>query len=165
MSVYLLPSSGEFSEIVELAKKAQVEVVTPGSLRDFILSTEGKPLVIATLRDQDIQVLNRHSTTLVNELPTIVMGAPGPIYTGEWVTLASAFPAIDYSELKAKLSKSGHLATSPEDLEKRGKGLPPRLEDSTGGLRLGRGSRSERSESRQEDSEEDSVVDADDIGY
>jgi len=119
MSVYIVPDAGDFSEITEVSKKAGVEIISAQTIRQLIMETASKPIVISSIRGQDLLVLNRHAPTLIDELPTVVMSVPGIVYTGEWVSLASSFPAIDWTELASKLSKSGHLANTPEDLTKR----------------------------------------------
>lgn len=123
MSVYLFPLVSDPTEIVETFQRAGLELMQFESIRDFILkSADSGPLIAGTIRPQDLLVLNRHATTLVQELPTIVMSAPGVVYTGDWVSTASALPAVDWRELKDKLSKSGHTAFTPDALEKRGQG-------------------------------------------
>lgn len=123
MSVYLLPLVTDPSEICEILQRAGLELHQFATVRDFILKTaESSTVSVGTMRPQDLLVLNRHATTLVIELPSIVMSAPGVVYTGDWVSTASALPAVDWRELKDKLSKSGHTAYTPETLEARGQG-------------------------------------------
>lgn len=119
MSIYLLPPGNDLNEITEVTKKAGVLFDQFGSLREMILAAQGNPICVGTLGSQDLLVLNRYARTLVEELPTVVMSAPGVIYTADWMSLASAFPAADWKEILGKLSKSGHLATNPEQLAKR----------------------------------------------
>lgn len=126
MSVYLLPLATDPTEICEILQRSGLELFQFETIRDFIQKTsDSGPVIIGTMRPQDLLVLNRHATTLVTELPSIVMSAPGVVYTGDWVATASALPAIDWRELKDKLSKSGHTAFTPESLEKRGQGGEP----------------------------------------
>lgn len=125
MSVYLLPPVIDPTEIIEVTKKAGIAFEQFESIRDLILKTQvDAPVVIGTLRSQDLLVLNRYASSLVKELPSVIMSAPGVVYTGDWVTLASALPALDWKEVKDKLSKSGHTAYTPDALEKRDLGSP-----------------------------------------
>lgn len=122
MSVYLVPNEGDFSAIEEVAKKAGVTLITPRNVRDFILESSDQTLVIAAVGPEILLVLNRHARQLVDELPSALIGVPNLLYSGEWFTLASTFVSIDWSEMEAKLSKSGHTAFNPEDHEARSVG-------------------------------------------
>lgn len=119
MTVYLFPPPLDPADVVDVAKKAGAPFNQYSTLRELILNEKGGPIVLATIRPQDLLVLNRHAATLVEELPTVVMSAPGFIYSPDWVSTASALPAMDWKELAGKLSKSGHLALTPESLERR----------------------------------------------
>lgn len=119
MSVYLIPPVTDPAEILDITKKAGVPFEVFNSLRELILKSHQVPIIIGSILPKDLLVLNRYSQTLLEELPTAVMSAPGAIYTGEWVSLASALPPMDWKEIQQKLAKSGHLANTPEALEKR----------------------------------------------
>lgn len=119
MSIYLIPPVADAAEILEITKKAGVPFEVFNSLRELILKSHQVPIIIGTIQPKDLLVLNRYSQTLLEELPTAVMSVPGALYTGEWVSLASALPPIDWKEIQSKLAKSGHLATTHEQLEKR----------------------------------------------
>lgn len=122
MSIYLLPPAISDKDIVEVTKKAGVPFEVFSSLRELIFAEDKGPIVIGTISAQDLLVLNRHASTLVTELPTVIMAAPGVAYTSDWISLASALPPMDWREMQTKLAKSGHLAVQPEQLEKRGLG-------------------------------------------
>lgn len=124
MTVYLLPPAIEPDEITALCKKAGVPFEQFSTLREFVLRSADAPVVIATMRAQDLLILNRYADSLVTELPSVVMSAPGVAYTGDWVSLASALPALDWKEVVDKISKTGHTAYTPENLEKRDLGSP-----------------------------------------
>jgi hypothetical protein len=124
MSIYIVPSNGDFSEIQEIASRAGVELFTPQTIREFILQTHDIPFAIVAMGPDDMLALSRHAATLVPEMPSVVASVPGLIYEGSWVSQATAFPSIDWSEMAKKMEKSGHLATTPEDLEKRDVGSP-----------------------------------------
>lgn len=161
MSIYLLPPGNDLVEITEVTKKAGVLFEQFGSLREMILAAQGNPICVGTLTPQDLLVLNRYARTLVEELPTVVMSAPGVIYTADWMSLASAFPAVDWKEILGKLSKSGHLATQPEQLEKRqlGPNVPDEGMISAGAVLKHRGGLSPAKQKEQEepyDAEDDS---------
>lgn len=119
MNLYLIPNVGDFSRLADQAARAKVPLLTPSTIRELILTSSGENTAIASVRAEDLLVLNRYAPTLMDEMPTIVMSVPGLVYSGEWMALASAFPSIDWVELERKISKSGHMATSPEDLPGR----------------------------------------------
>nr|QYF49734.1 MAG: hypothetical protein [Jiangsu sediment cysto-like virus 6] len=131
MSTYIVPNDGDFDILAATTKKAGVPLITPSSLREMILETDGVPLAIVGLGAEPLLILNRHAATLLSEVPTVVTSVPGLIYSGEWFTLASAFPAVDWTELERKLAKSGHTAFTTRDLQKRSVGsvANERLED------------------------------------
>lgn len=131
MALYLLPISSTMPEVTEVLSRAGVQLKQLKTVRELILSESDAPVVVGAVDPGVLLVLNRHAATLVNEVPTVVMSAPGAIYTGEWMTLASPFPAMDWTELREKLSKSGHLALTPGQLEARKVGGPsPTVESS-----------------------------------
>lgn len=132
MPLYLLPISSTMPEVTEVLSRAGVQLKQLKTVRELILSEGDTPIVVGAVDPGVLLVLNRHAATLVTEVPTVVMSAPGAIYTGEWMTLASPFPAMDWTELRDKLSKSGHLALTPDQLEARKVGgAPPTVESST----------------------------------
>lgn len=133
MSIYLLPPSSALEEVVSVLSKVGVKVQQFRTMRELILAEGSSPIVVGTLDAQGLLILNRYAPSLVRELPTIVMSAPGAIYTGEWVSLASALPAVDWTELAQKVAKSGHLALSPDDLPtRRVGGSVPSVAQATG---------------------------------
>lgn len=124
MSVYLLPPAIDPTEVVEVVKRAGVPFEQLNSIRELVLLEGRGPISVATIKAQDLLVLNRYARTLVEEIPTVVMSAPGFLYSGDWIGTASALPAVDWKEIQSKLSKSGHLALTPADLARRGQGAP-----------------------------------------
>lgn len=119
MNLYLIPNVGDFSRLADQAARAKVPLLTPSTIRELILTSAGENTAIASVKAEDLLVLNKYAPTLMDEMPTIVMSVPGLIYSGEWMALASAFPSVDWMELERKISKSGHMATTPEDLPGR----------------------------------------------
>lgn len=131
MSVYLFPMGSDLSDILEVTKKAGVPFESFATVRDLILKTQGIPIALGMIGPQELLVINRHATTLLDEMPSVVMSAPGVLYTPDWMSLASAFPAVDWKEIQTKLAKSGHLATTTTQLEARGLGANVRPEVNT----------------------------------
>lgn len=124
MSVYLIPDQGDFEIIVDALKRVGATIVVPDSLRSFILATNEKPLCVSTLSIHDLRVLQRHASTLVDEVPSTLLNVPGLIYSYEWQTVcAGVFPAIDWPEFEKKVATSGTLAVTPGDMEKRDRGV------------------------------------------
>lgn len=119
MSLYLLPPVFNDSEIQALTKRAGVAFANFASVRDIILADNGAPYVIGSVSAQDLLVLTRHASTLMSEVPSVVVAAPGFSYTGDWVSLASALPSLDWTELVQKLSRSGHTAVKKESFDKK----------------------------------------------
>lgn len=124
MTVYLLPPVVETTDILAICKRSNVPFENFATIRELLLKPLNIPVVIGTIRPQDLLVLNRYAPTLVEELPTVVISAPGAVYNGDWMALASALPAMDWRELETKLSKSGHTAYEGESLVKRNLGSP-----------------------------------------
>lgn len=129
MSIYLFPLGSDLGDITEITKKAGVSFESFATVRELILKSQGHPISLGMIGPQELLVINRHATTLLDEMPSVVMSAPGVLYTPDWMSLASAFPAVDWKEIQGKLSKSGHLATTPEQLEKRNLGANTRPDD------------------------------------
>jgi hypothetical protein len=119
MAIYIVPNVGDFQELSDLLKPSGVPFLIPKKLRELIVAEVDKPIIVVALSVSDMMVLTRNASTLLNEAPTVLVSAPGPVYDGEWVSMATAFPPIDWLEFKGKVSKSGHLSLNPEELEKR----------------------------------------------
>lgn len=117
MSTYILPLVGEFDKISDLATRARVPVTTVSTIREYILATQDGTMHIVAVSSRDLMIMARHAQTLLTEMPTVVISAPGLIYEGSWLTHATAFPAVDWTELEAKMLKSGTLSHTPEQLE------------------------------------------------
>lgn len=130
--IYLVPSEGDFSDLSDILKRAQIPLITPASIRQMILETAGSPISIVAASNEQLLVLNRHATQLLEEVPSVVVGVPGLVYAGDWYTLASTFPPLDWSELEKKASKSGHTAHDLSAVEQRSVGsiLSERPEES-----------------------------------
>lgn len=169
MSVYLIPPGGQLPELMEVLSKAKVQFHAFTRLREFLLVDHASPVVVGTLDATGLLVLNRYASSLVDELPTVVMSVPGAAYTGEWMSLASAFPALDWIELRNKLAKSGHLALDPDQLESRGVGTKQEGTDIIGRVQavrhpmagtssLGLGVTHSRARQRPRDEEEDETA-------
>lgn len=125
MSIYIIPAAGNPSDLFDAATRARVPVIQVKTVRDYILGTHEVPLAIIVVPTEVLLVLNRHASTLLSELPSAVFAVPGVIYDAGWNTYATAYPAVDASELMAKLSKSGRLANNPDELERQNEGSVP----------------------------------------
>lgn len=121
-NVYLVPNSGDFEELSRLTSRVGMTLLSPTTVRDFILETNALPQCIVAMSARDLLVLNRHAATLLTVLPVAIANAPGLVYTGDWMTAASALPPMDWREMEAKFQKSGLTAHTPEELETRGRG-------------------------------------------
>lgn len=125
MSIYIIPAAGNPSDLLDAATRARVPVIQVKTVRDYILGTHEVPMAIVVVPTEVLLVLNRHASTLLSELPSAVFAVPGLIYDAGWNTYATAYPAVDASELMAKLSKSGRLANTPDELERQNEGSVP----------------------------------------
>lgn len=125
MSIYIIPASGNPADLLEAATRARVPVLQVKTVREYILGTHEVPMAIGVVPTEVLLVLNRHASTLLLELPSAVFAVPGLIYDSGWNTYATAYPAVDASELMAKLSKSGRLANTPDELERQNEGSVP----------------------------------------
>lgn len=128
MTIYIIPEGVDNKDLSDTLARFGAPLLRPARLRDFILETQGAALTVSTLSVADLMVLNRHAATLLDEVPTVVLSIPGALYTSEWMSVASALPAIDWIELGKKLQKSGHTANNVEQLGARARGteqMPP----------------------------------------
>lgn len=149
MTIYVLPPSSSLEAVNEVLLKAGIKLASFAHLREYIVAEAAAgPITVATLTSQSLLILNRFASELVVDLPTIIMSAPGAVYTGEWVSLGSAFPSIDWLEFSRKTARSGHLALTPDTLTTRGVGGQSSTIASFTGLRA----RSEQAELADEDS-------------
>lgn len=124
MPHYIIPDKGALEEVQAKARTAGVPLLTPKTVRDYILGAHEHPVAIFSVSARDLLIFNRFASTLLTESPTVVTGAPGPLYASDWMTSAAAYYAISWEELDKQLSKSGLISSNPDQLEKRGRGIP-----------------------------------------
>lgn len=120
MTLYIVPTivdSG--AELVTLAAKAGVSVLQPQKLYSLYPEAISGAIVVAAMDEKIISLLYRYTTQLLPENPTIIVSAPGCVYSPTWMMHAAPFPAIDYIEFAGKIAKTGLLARGPENVEKQ----------------------------------------------
>lgn len=130
MAIYLIPDQGQMDEVSAQCSKAQIPLLNPKKVRDYILSTNGVPIAVCVVSENVMLVLTRHATTLFEgELPLVLHDVPGIVYHQGWMSMGTAFPPANWVEFEKATAKSGHMATTPETLEKRGLGASVSNED------------------------------------
>lgn len=121
-NVYLLPSTGDVDEIAQVLLRAGITPIAPETVRELIIGTHNENVSVVFVRPSELIVLQRYANTLVDVIPTVVMAAPGLLYTHEWSGIAATFPAMDWLEFKDKFRKSGATAFTPGVMSKRHEG-------------------------------------------
>lgn len=117
--IYIAPEgTGESNEMEELAHKAGVPVVLVEKLFHLVQRTDD-PIIIARMKTNDVVVLMRHLSTLLPEIPTVLINAPGSRQSSEFMSVTASLPSIDWTELSSKLAKSGLLSQTTEQAEER----------------------------------------------
>jgi hypothetical protein len=118
-SIYIIPeASGDSNELEELAQKAGVPVLLVDKLYQLIERT-ADPILIARMRTNDVVTLMRNLNTLLPEIPSIIVNAPGSRQSTEFMSVTSTLPAVDWTEFSGKLAKSGLLAQTTSQAEER----------------------------------------------
>lgn len=118
--IYLIPSVGDFKAVNEVVVTAGGTLATPQTVRELIIHDEmDVPFTVLAVTAEMLLVMNRFAKQVLKEMPYVVMSVPGAVYDGEWTSLASAFPPMDFHDLARNMSKSGHLANTPEQLQAR----------------------------------------------
>ena len=121
MALYIVAESGDLSSLIEVLKRSQVEFLFGERIGKVLKAYDQQPVFVATVSEADMLLLNRYPDALLDELPTSLMSVPNMVYSGDWVTLASALPAMDWMEMESKLAKSGATAQTVEQLGERSK--------------------------------------------
>lgn len=120
MTLYLIPPvDATVKEVSNLCSKAGVEFVEVEALFDLWPFLSGGQIIVAAIDAANLAILNRHMSTLLKEVPVVVMAAPGATYRSDWNMIAHALPSEDWMTLSGKLAKSGLLASTTEQAEKR----------------------------------------------
>jgi hypothetical protein len=122
MATYLVPTDGKLDDIIDLATKAGMHIATPTTIREFIIENNENPHGIYAVTTEQLMLLGRHASQLMNEMPSVVFSVPGLVYGADWMTAAGMYHPADWIELTDKLSKTGLIAHTLEDAEKRDRG-------------------------------------------
>lgn len=121
---YIIPDTGDFAEVQEIASRSQIPLLSPQTVREYILQTDGEHTAFVSMKAAELLVLMRHAATLLIDMPSVVMSAPGMIYTADWMSAVAVFPPLDWRTVEKSLAKSGTTAYDPEQAEKREVGAP-----------------------------------------
>jgi hypothetical protein len=115
--IFIIPPTGNHSEVISVSKRAGLKVVQASSARDFILisAAESSPIVIVA-DSGVIKVLAQNAVALLEEIPLALLYAPGVLYTSEWTTLSSVFIPETFPAFLERWKKSGHVQTTPRSL-------------------------------------------------
>nr|QYF49783.1 MAG: hypothetical protein 1 [Jiangsu sediment cysto-like virus 9] len=123
MQLFLIPSNGDIEDLKKTTDRVGVRIVTPRTLRELIVeSTSGDSVLVAAVTERQLSMMSRFPAELFDELPAVLLSAPGLFYDGAWMQMATAFPAEDYLQFARKAEKSGHVSFTVEDMEKKGFG-------------------------------------------
>ena len=118
-SIYIAPeANGESNELEELAQKAGVPVLVVDKLYELIQRVDD-PIIVARMKNHDVVTLMRNLTTLLPEIPSVIVSAPGSRHSTEFMSVTASLHGVDWKELSAKFSKSGLLSQTTEQAESR----------------------------------------------
>ncbi|AAG00443.1 P7 procapsid protein [Pseudomonas phage phi13] len=77
-------------------------------------------IVIASITTEELALLQRFMSSLLQDVPTVITAVPGCFYSSEWNMLAAHLHSVPYSDLESQLLKSGFLSHTPAQAEARG---------------------------------------------
>lgn len=121
MTLYVIPRINDRgAELITLAARSGVQILEPHHLFEMYPEAVGGSMAIASLSDEQLTLLHRYMGELLPEVPTVVLSAPGVVYSSQWMMVASPLPSVDYMEISGKMAKTGLLAHSPTQVVKRG---------------------------------------------
>lgn len=118
---YLVPAAGDFDPLLEVLKPAQVEFITPKTVREYMIGVHGKTTVVAAVDEVILAFLSAHATQLLEEYPSRIISVPGLIENADnaWSRNGAVFPPVDWMTFSKNMAKSGTVAHTAEDAEKR----------------------------------------------
>lgn len=120
---YLIPDTGDLSEIIEHTSRAGIPFHNPQTVRDLILATQGDPISVSAVPAALMGILTRHTASVFpDELPVVIMSVPGVLYQHDWASMGTTFPPAHYQTWAESTKRSGHMATTAEAVESRGRG-------------------------------------------
>jgi len=122
MPIYLTPDLGDHKELSDLTSKSGLYFSHPETVRQLLIEINDHAHAVFAVKPDILLILTRHAAHLLDEVPSVILSIPGLVYSAEWSIAATAFHGLDYVELRDKLAKSGVLAHSVVDLEKRDMG-------------------------------------------
>lgn len=117
--LYLIPkATHENDELEQLAQKAGVPVIEVEFLYQLIKRSD-ESMIIARISPHLALTLMRDLGTLLAEVPSVVLHAPGSAYSIDWNSALAPLPVLDWKELEGKISKSGLLSQTTEQAQDR----------------------------------------------
>jgi hypothetical protein len=124
MNLYLTPPiTPEAREALEIITRSGVTLVHADKLYDLFktLNARDNSVVIVTLDTDNLLVLVRHITMLLDDIPSYISGIPGVQYPVEWMQIAATLYPVDWLEMEGKLAKSGLLSQKTDQVSTRSK--------------------------------------------
>ena len=122
MNLYLVPKIPQDSrEVLEIISRSGVTFVQAEKLRDVFkaIYSQDSSVVIVSLSHLDMTLLSRHIETLLEEIPSVITSIPGVEYPHDWMQASTSLFGVDWMEMEGKLAKSGLLAHSTKDHDKK----------------------------------------------
>lgn len=120
--LHIIPSFAvDKPEVLNLLNRAGVTFVDVDKLYKLWPHVSTGAIVVAAIPASQLGILQRYMSTLLPEIPSVVIGVPGAHYSAEWNILAATLPPEDWSVLEGKLAKSGLLASTAAQAEERGR--------------------------------------------
>jgi hypothetical protein len=160
MPHYFVPTTGSLDELAEITQKSGLHLSTPVTVRDLILEAHEYSHAVFAVSTEILLILNRNASQLLAEMPSVVLSVPGLVYSSDWNIAATAYHVVDFTELRDKLSKSGVVSHSVEDLEKRDRGTMAEDNSTRSSLREWRNNQVQNKELV---SDEDVITDVEDL--
>lgn len=122
MNLYLVPKIPQDSrEVLEVIARSGVTFVQADKLMDVFkaIYSQDASVVIVSLSHLDMTLLSRHIETLLEDIPSIITSIPGVEYPHDWMQASTSLFGVDWMEMEGKLAKSGLLAHSTKDHDKK----------------------------------------------
>lgn len=119
MTLLIVPPGTIAAEATSILTRSQVPIISDGILFKKLLKADGLAQAIISLTEDELTILARSASYLLEEAPHILTAVPGLVYPGPWMNVAARMHPMDWLTLESTLTKAGFMANDVDALGHR----------------------------------------------
>lgn len=117
--IHIIPAGTISAEATSILARSEVPVITDGNLGAKLAKTIGVAISFIQVTEDELSLITRAASALLNDTVTVVTATPGLVYPGPWMMVGSRIHSIDWLVVEASLTKAGFTANANDTLSKR----------------------------------------------